>query len=260
MFQFPSNGKARVNEIRAQLRQIWAKSFNSLQTGRHVWTDFLETNNHNTLVSIPFKREGTCELAKKDKGLNGVEKFQFPSNGKARVNHQTKETKGTTKYRFNSLQTGRHVWTAPILHPVGPWLRTPKTKRELREAFFAQKFGAKVQQTLVNTDPNAMFRHKRLGSQTPSAFLGNFHRIRTQSANRVCVYKYILNLHKCQTFLYFFTKKWTKQVIIGKDKDIAMNKVLFSTFISCRLSDDFIYSLRNFQNISISMTPWPFPW
>ena len=36
LFQFPSNGKARVNEIRAQLRQIWAKSFNSLQTGRHV--------------------------------------------------------------------------------------------------------------------------------------------------------------------------------------------------------------------------------
>ena len=103
-------------------------------------------------VSIPFKREGTCEQP------------------------------------LFCTQSGRGS-----VHP--------KTKRELREAFFAQKFGANIRQTLVNTDPNAISQHKRLGSQTPSEFLGNFRRIRTQSANRVCVYKYTLNLHKCQTFL-----------------------------------------------------------
>ena len=105
-----------------------------------------------TPVSIPFKREGTCEQP------------------------------------LFCTQSGRGS-----VHP--------KTKRELREAFFAQKFGANIRQTLVNTDPNAIFQQKKLGSQTPSEFLGNFRRIRTQSANRVCVYKYTLNLHKCQTFL-----------------------------------------------------------
>ena len=142
--------------------------------------------------------------------------FQFPSNGKARVNQYTEDTysshysvsipfkrEGTCEQPLFCTQSGRGS-----VHP--------KTKRELREAFFAQKFGANIRQTLVNTDPNAIFRHKRLGSQTPLEFLGNFRRIRTQSANRVCVYKYTLNLHKSQTFLLFFIKKWRKHVIIGK--------------------------------------------
>ena len=37
-----------------------------------------------------------------------VEKFQFPSNGKARVNTE-KATERLNARRFNSLQTGRHV-------------------------------------------------------------------------------------------------------------------------------------------------------
>ena len=127
-------------------------------------------------VSIPFKREGTCEPASK-RTIKATANVSIPF-----------KREGTCELPLFCTQSGRGS-----VHP--------KTKRELREAFFAQKFGAKIQQTLVNTDPNAMFRHKRLGSQTPSAFFGNFRRIRTQSANRVCVYKYILNLHKCQPFL-----------------------------------------------------------
>ena len=61
MFQFPSNGKARVNQ-----------------------PPFLHPIPMPK-VSIPFKREGTCELC-------GC----------------LQETRGLCP-RFNSLQTGRHV-------------------------------------------------------------------------------------------------------------------------------------------------------
>ena len=128
------------------------------------------------MVSIPFKREGTGEPTQEE-----IRQYR------KKVSIPFKR-EGTGEQPLFCTQSGRGT-----VHP--------KTKRELREAFFLRKFGAKIRQTLVNTDPNAIFRHKRLGSQTPSAFLGNFRRIRTQSANRVCVYKYILNLHKCQTFL-----------------------------------------------------------
>ena len=33
----------------------------------------------------------------------------------------------------------------------------PKTIRELRGAFFCQKFTPKIPRTLINTDPNAIF-------------------------------------------------------------------------------------------------------
>ena len=71
MFQFPSNGKARVN-AGFKCRK---KSF-------------------RVNVSIPFKREGTCELLGTEEVLEvkGVEKFQFPSNGKARVNAALRQT------------------------------------------------------------------------------------------------------------------------------------------------------------------------
>ena len=63
-FQFPSNGKARVN--------MQNECDGGLQGGP---------------VSIPFKRESTCEHKWKSFGF-GLLGFQFPSNGKARVNIQ----------------------------------------------------------------------------------------------------------------------------------------------------------------------------
>ena len=45
---------------------------------------------------------------------------------------------------FNSLQTGKHMGTAPLLSPVGARGGTHKTKRELRDAFFCQKFTPKI--------------------------------------------------------------------------------------------------------------------
>ena len=63
-------------------------------------------------VSIPFKREGTCELYSPRIYRGIPKKFQFPSNGKARANVIGKLFRLTlVAERFNSLQTGRHVRT-----------------------------------------------------------------------------------------------------------------------------------------------------
>ena len=84
-------------------------------------------------VSIPFKREsGFTEVQKSREGINMLE-FQFPSNGK--VDSQR----------------------APVLIPVGPWLRTSKTKRELHGTIFEGNFSPKIPQTRVGIDPNAIF-------------------------------------------------------------------------------------------------------
>ena len=160
MFQFPSNGKARVNpaETAVQVRLLYKFQFPSNGKAR---VNSVEDSSDRTLhkcVSIPFKREGTCEQ--------------------------------------------------PLFcTQSGPGSVHPKTKRELREAFFAKKFGANIRQTLVNTDPNAIFQHKQLGSQTPSAFLGNFRRIRTQSTNRVCVYTIYPQFAQMSNFFIIFYQK-----------------------------------------------------
>ena len=61
------------------------------------------------------------------------------------------------KFGFNSLQTGKRIQRDPILIPVGPWLRTPKTKRELRRAIFERNFSPKIPKTHVCIDPNEIF-------------------------------------------------------------------------------------------------------
>ena len=84
-------------------------------------------------------------------------RFQFPSNGKVYSEDRGKDNVPMRPISFNSLQTGKCIQRDPILSPVGPRLRTPKTKRELREAFFTSKFTPKTPQTHVCIDPNAIF-------------------------------------------------------------------------------------------------------
>ena len=116
-FQFPSNGKAYLN-IKGRLPLIVKlQSFNSLQTGKRIWTEiFIMKKNKRALVSIPFKRESVSELlyisswSKKDKT------FQFPSNGKAYLNsNRIVEPHEKQRYiSFNSLQTGKRIWTLSV--------------------------------------------------------------------------------------------------------------------------------------------------
>ena len=101
---------------------------------------------------------------------------------------------------FNSLQTGRQIQRDPILSPVGPWLRTSKTKRELRGAIFQRNFTPKIPKNHVCIDTNAIFLSNRLRSQMTTKFLGNFYSIHTRSVRRVCVLllKHTLNIERCQ--------------------------------------------------------------
>ena len=115
------------------------RCFNSLQTGRHMRTNHIRSHIHYWLigVSIPSKREGTCEQEQHKEVYEQVAEFQFPPNGKAHANNQgsfesvidkllvsipskregtcerwravQKGNDGVTS--FNSLQTGRHMRT-----------------------------------------------------------------------------------------------------------------------------------------------------
>ena len=156
-------------------------------------------------VSIPFKRESRSKVPV---GVNaqaeyGASKFQFPSNGKADPKEIMKNLNlnMALMLRFNSLQTGKQIQRAPILSPVGPWLRTPKTIRELRGAIFERNFSSKIPQTHVCIELYAIFWAKRLRSQVTPMFLGDFCCVRTRSVHRVCgiCLKYTRNPEKCQT-------------------------------------------------------------
>ena len=114
--------------------ELLSPGFNSLQTGKWI------QRKHKMFQAKFFSM------------------FQFPSNGKVDSESVTEANgKHAGAFSFNSLQTGKWIQRDPILIPVGPWLRTPKTKRELREAFFASKFTPKTSQTHVGIDPNAIF-------------------------------------------------------------------------------------------------------
>ena len=91
-FQFPSNGKARVNAFYSNNIPIKGEEFQ-------------------------FPSNGKARVnAESQIRLGGKEwTFQFPSNGKARVNENGK-LDSVSSNSFNSLQTGRHVWTKKKLN------------------------------------------------------------------------------------------------------------------------------------------------
>ena len=165
------------------------KSFNSLQTGKCIQrAEQLRLKRTRVLVSIPFKRESVFRenTAQRNRERSRVS-IPFKRESVFRVCGYLFPWK-VLRQSFNSLQTGKCIQRDPILSPVGPGLRTPKTKRELREAFFTSKFTPKTPQTHVCIDPNAIFQQNRLRSETPSGFLGNLSRTRTRLVNRVWVY------------------------------------------------------------------------
>ena len=163
MFQFPSNGKV-YSEFPSHIVSEPIEKFQFPSNGK------------------VYSEGGTVEI-KTDKGLG----FNSLQTGKC-IQRKHSSAESRTVSGFNSLQTGKCIQRDPILSPVGPGLRTPKTKRELREAFFTSKFTPKTPQTHVCIDPNAIFQQNRLRSETPSGFLGNLSRTRTRLVNRVWVY------------------------------------------------------------------------
>ena len=124
-------------------------------------------------VSIPFKWESALQVACSSATRDLRIKFPFPSNRKV-------------------------CSKRPHFNPMGSWLQKPKTKRELRGAFFLPKFCPKIPQTCVYTEPYAIFYQKR-----PEPI----HCLRSGTIYAVFVsdrhiafgfYKYSLNSQECQ--------------------------------------------------------------
>ena len=163
--------------------EIAVDGFNSLQTGKRIQSRRAKaTQQQHSFVSIPFKRESvskatgfllatlfyfrfnSLQTGKRIQSSYGAIHairetpcFNSLQTGKRIQRKGDKSLKKQKLYRFNSLQTGKRIQRDPILIPVGPWLRTPKTKRELRGAIFERNFSPKIPQTHVCIDPNAIF-------------------------------------------------------------------------------------------------------
>ena len=106
-------------------RHMKSESFNSLQTGKH----------NGTPDSTPS--DCTC-----------IHLFQFPSNGKAYVNSKHYCGKCiSTRYRFNSLQTGKHIVNKNVqrLHEIS---------RELAEFQFPSNGKAYVNYVVLRANPS----------------------------------------------------------------------------------------------------------
>ena len=111
--------------------------FNSLQTGNCIQTEFI-SNLALSICCFNSLQTGNCiqteDIA--DEHVRNFKSFNSLQTGNCiqtlpillRI-----RTRNTTS--FNSLQTGNCIQTPPFLRSVGPWLHTPKTKHELRDAF-----------------------------------------------------------------------------------------------------------------------------
>ena len=213
LFQFPSNGKEHGKNDFERMKR-GAQSFNSLQTGRSMESKRTVSASHTSAeyVSIPFKREGAWKEIRVE-SFSAIERcFNSLQTGRSMERSWMYTTTTTGAYiRFNSLQTGRsmerrwdcfrclpHVWVSIPFKREGAWKETlfstqtgrgskhPKTKHELRWAFFTQKITPKFPQTLVAIEPNAIFQQKQLGTHAYTMFVGIFKHICIRSRNRVC--------------------------------------------------------------------------
>ena len=98
-----------------------------------------------SLVSIPSQREGVSGLDDTNSDTQSVFVFQFPHNGKVYLDSWNRVCRQQNA-SFNSLTTGRCIWTPPPLNPVVERAEMAKSKRELREPFFDGQFYPKMRQ------------------------------------------------------------------------------------------------------------------
>ena len=111
-FQFPSNGKAYPKQPCSSCSRGCLK-FQFPSNGK-AYPKYLtdRTLCLRKRVSIPFKRESISKVITiaMGKGTNDQKlKFQFPSNGKAYPKSICAVACDKAGYRFNSLQTGKHI-------------------------------------------------------------------------------------------------------------------------------------------------------
>ena len=83
-------------------------SFNSLQTGRLIQTLNRKRPNPSSVVSIPFKREGSFRLKIAIAiFISCVMMFQFPSNGKAHSDETVVDNSVSASYAFQFPSNGK---------------------------------------------------------------------------------------------------------------------------------------------------------
>ena len=99
-----------VSQVRLPQRtRIASICFNSLQTGKRISRYFnCETEAEAYDVSIPFKRESVSQVQRAWDLARDIEKFQFPSNGKAYLKSESTPIRWSVD-SFNSLQTGKCI-------------------------------------------------------------------------------------------------------------------------------------------------------
>ena len=180
MFQFPTTGKAYPKKS----NEVFAWMINGFQ--------FPTTGKAYPKMS-----------ATSGSRLTAGRLFQFPTTGKAYPKYF--HCCLSVWWKHVSIPYDREGISkeTPFCTQAGRGSGYPKTKRELRRAFFAQKFISKIPQTLMDTDPNAIFQQNRYGSQSTSMFLDELSRAEVQEVNRACFYKYTLLLHISQIFCDF---------------------------------------------------------
>ena len=162
-FDSLQTGKRIASVKKASVVSLISLGFDSLQTGKRI-ARMSQTNGgqREVSVSIPFKRESVLQDYQNiTQRRCRVVSIPFKRESVLQV-PDWNTTRPTKKSSFDSLQTGKRIASAPILSPVGPWLRKPKNIRELRQAISKPNFTPKIPQTRVYTEPYAIFHLKRL--------------------------------------------------------------------------------------------------
>ena len=110
-FQFPSNGKVYLDV--GSNGQNDGTNYVSIPFKREGVSghEIIDSLNDPELVSIPFKREGVSGLVIGAVVRYRKGKFQFPSNGKVYLDSTGFWANAPIVTSFNSLQTGRCIWT-----------------------------------------------------------------------------------------------------------------------------------------------------
>ena len=92
---------------------VYSSCFNSLQTGKRIWTDFIEAGAAAVQLKFQFPSNGKAYLNADcdSRRSHQAYKFQFPSNGKAYLNRNAHDPPEPEEMSFNSLQTGKRIWT-----------------------------------------------------------------------------------------------------------------------------------------------------
>ena len=113
------------------------KGFNSLQTGRCIWTAANEKSISKALQSFNSLQTGRCIWTRqRDLSNPPRQVFQFPSNGKVHLDNDKESVILNQEESFNSLQTGRCIWTPPLKTLVIEQAEMPRSKRDLYKLIF----------------------------------------------------------------------------------------------------------------------------